>query len=138
MSEYIKKQKILYKSFKYYFCSALQENIYFNSTGLSHLLYKKRRPRSKKEQYYRASTIKHLINVISNSTHADKKIMSHNPKIIMWALFHECLDDDNKRVIIKVILKKEGLGKIYFLSAMKKKIFKQTKNPKPIKVWDFL
>ncbi len=126
-SDFIKKQIRLYKTFDSCFCFALQENVYFNADGLNHILYYRRRPRKHSEKHYRASLIKHIKEVIENSKTAVKEIKSDNPLVVTWSLEYKIVDKkDNFKCIVKVVLKKKGDGKIYFLSVMSNK----TKKPK--------
>ena len=120
-SQFIEQQKKLYKSLKPCYCQALQETVYFNSTGLNHILYHRRRPRSHSERHYRASLICYIVEVISGATQAIKEIKSEDPFVITWSIQHSVLDKNKKPQIIKVILIKEGAGNVYFLSVMKKK-----------------
>ncbi len=126
-SDFIKKQIELYKTFDSCFCFALQENIYFNSDGLNHILYYRRRPRKHPEKHYRASLIKHIKNVIENAKVAVKEIKSENPFVTTWSLESKVIDEDGFDQVVKVILYKKGNGRITFLSVMSNK----TKKPKP-------
>lgn len=119
-SDFIEKQKKLYKSLKSCYCPTLQENVYFKSNGLNHLLYYRRRPRKYSERYYRANLIKYIKEVVENSTQAVRYLKSKKPLIITWNLQCDILDENSKREVIKVILIKKGKGKIYFLSVMRK------------------
>lgn len=101
-------------------CPALGETVYFTSVGLNHLLYKKRRPRNHNERHYRMSLIEFLIPVITEANTAVKTIMTTFPKeVITWTLQLEIITAHKKRVI-KIILIKEGAGKVNFLSVMEK------------------
>ena len=120
-SDFIKKQIELYKTFDSCYCLALQDDVYFNSDGLNHILYYRRRPRKHSEKHYRANLIKFLKEVINNSKIAVKEIKSENPLIITWSLEHKVLDDEGLNQIVKVILTKKGKGRIYFLSVMRTK-----------------
>ena len=129
-SNFIKKQKKLYKSLKPCHCPALQEAVHFNATGLNHLLYSRRRPRKLTEQHYRANLITYITEVITSATQAVKALKSQDPLIVTWSLQHEVRDSNNLKQVIKVILMKKGAGNIYFLSAMQKKNSKETKKPR--------
>jgi hypothetical protein len=120
-SKFIQEQKKLYKSLKPIYCSALQQTVYFNSTGLNHILYNRRRPRNHNEQHYRAGLIPFISDVISKATQAVKAIKSEDPLIITWSLKHTVNDIKGIKQSVKVILIKEGAGKIYFLSVMAKR-----------------
>jgi len=112
---FIKKQKQLYKKLKPCYCLALEEVVYFNSNGLNHILYYKRRPRNLLEQRYRAGLIKYIIKVINNSTKAVKDIKRvKNPSIITWSLQYKI-----GKQSIKVVVVKKGAGRVYFLSVMR-------------------
>ncbi|MEK7107001.1 MAG: hypothetical protein AAB899_02340 [Patescibacteria group bacterium] len=125
MSEFIEKQKRLYKKLKSCFCPALQADVHFTSDGLQHLLYHRRRPRSQDERHYRAALISHFAQVIEKSSQAIKYVRGTNPLIVVWELKHEILGQG----LIKVIVKQEGAGKLKFLSAMAKK---KTKKPRAV------
>lgn len=119
-SSFINDQKRVYKALHPCFCPAIEETVYFNSEGLNHLLYQRRRPRSPKERYYRAGLIPCLSLIVKESKKAIKEIQSKDPLIITWVLSHE-VEINNKKQIVKVVLKKKGAGKTIFLSAMRKK-----------------
>lgn len=131
-SDFIEKQKKLYKTLQPCFCPAIQETVHFTSEGLNHLLYCRRRPRSHGEQHYRAGLIPYLTVVIIKSTKAIKEIKSKNPLITTWSLSHE-ISINHRRQILKVILIKQGVGKTKFISAMREKYIRkkkqQTKKP---------
>jgi len=117
---FINRNKRIYKNLHPCFCPTLQETVYFTSEGLHHLLYNRRRPRSCKEQYYRAGLIPYLTRVIIGAVRVEKIIQSKVPFITIWLLLHE-VEVSGKRQIIKVILKQKGAGRVIFLSAMRKK-----------------
>ncbi len=121
--DFIEKQKILYKSLQSCYCPVIKETVHFTSVGLQHLLYNRRRPRSLKEKVYRASLISYLIEVITNS-HSVTKVS--DPKINKYVLFILKYRIKKRykgnRQIIKVILQKNGVGELHFLSAMSKKV----------------
>lgn len=123
MSEFIEKQKKLYKSLKSCFCPSLQADVHFTSDGLQHLLYNRRRPRAQKERHYRAALISHIVEVIENSALAVKDVRSTNPLVVIWELKHKI----SGQGIVKVCVKQEGAGKLKFLSTMAKK---RTKKPR--------
>lgn len=131
---FVKRNIKKYKRLKPYYCPALQDTVHFTSTGLNHLLYNRRRPRSYNERHYRAGLIPHLKSVIKNSNQAIKKIESNNPLVVTWELKHLC-KVNRRNQIVKVILVKEGAGNIKFLSAMSRAVRgnkrkKRTKNPR--------
>lgn len=131
-SEFIKRQIALYKKFTPCFCPAIQDTVYFTSDGLNHILYHRRRPRKPEERHYRAGLIPYIIPVIQLSDNAIKSIKTNSPLIIIWVLSHEIVDRDRNKQIIKVVLVKEGAGKVKFLSVMRKKyIFVSAKTKKP-------
>lgn len=124
LSPYIKQQLAVYDSLTPIFCPTLQETVYFTSEGKNHLLYKKNRPRNHNERHYRVAFIKHLIHVLVNAEKAIKTIIVKEPKeIVTWSL--ECkVTENSEDMVVKVICKKEGNGKIKFLSVMGKRIQK--------------
>jgi len=133
-SAFIEKNKKKYKKLKPCYCPTLQDTVHFTSIGLNHLLYNRRRSRSQNERHYRAGLIPHLTNVIKNSTQAVKKVKSDDIMVATWELKHLC-KVNNRNQIVKVILIKEGAGKVKFLSAMSRAIRKnsgkrRTKNPR--------
>jgi hypothetical protein len=133
-SKFIQDQKKLYKSLKPTYCPVLQQTIYFNSTGLNHILYNRRRPRNHNEQHYRAGLISHISEVISKATQAVKVIKSEKPLVITWSIQHVVNDTKGVQQLVKVILIKNGDGNPYFLSVMAKrnngKVNKQQKETK--------
>ncbi len=126
-SDKIKKYKDLYKNLQPCYCKTLGETVHFNADGLNHLLYNRRRPRSKKEQLYRANLIPYICTVIENSKTATKQLLVEKPTIVTWSLECEIAVTGGKRVI-KVILCKKGAGNVTFLSAMQKRFIANNKN----------
>jgi len=120
-SKFIRDQKKLYKSLRPIYCPILQQTVYFNSTGLNHILYNRRRPRNHNEQHYRAGLIPHISNVISKATQAIKVIKSENPLVVTWSIQHTVKDTKGIQQTVKVILIKNGAGNVYFLSVMAKR-----------------
>lgn len=108
---FIEKQKKFYKSLKPCYCSVLKQKVYFNSSGLNHLLYKGRRPREIKDKISRLKLIKYIPNIIKYSEKARKK---EYKSCNLWIL-----DSNISNRKIRVILKQTN--KIYFLSVMKLK-----------------
>lgn len=127
MSDFIQKQRRLYNSFKNkpWPCPALQEPVYFNAEGLNHLLYKKKRPRSKNEQHYRLGLVPVLPTIIEKSTAAYKRIESVRELIFTWKLEY-VVKLNGRWQLIRVILIKRGNSRITFLSAMR---VRYTTNP---------
>jgi conjugative element/phage-associated large polyvalent protein len=121
-SAFIEKQKALYNSLKKkpIHCPALDTEVHFTADGLNHLLYNRRRPRSRAEQRYRAGLIPAISQIVENAKIAVKQIKSTDPLIVTWALQCE-VKLDGKIQLIKIILKQEGKGKIKFCSAMRKR-----------------
>lgn len=116
-SDFIKQQKKKYKELNPCYCPSLNETVYFTSDGLHHLLYNDRRPRISKERYYRATMIDHVEEVIKNSKQAIRKDIV-NTNTTVWSLDH-LIDNADRDQIIRVILKKDGKGRLKFLSAMR-------------------
>jgi len=131
MSSFIEQQKKLYRSLKPCYCPALQETVHFNSTGLNHILYYRRRPRSQSEKHYRAGLIQYLVEVISGATQSVKNIKSTDPVVVTWSIQYDVKDRNNLQQKVKVILIKEGVGNVYFLSVMQRKnMNNKTKKPR--------
>jgi hypothetical protein len=120
-SKFIQQQKGIYKNLKPVRCIALNETVHFNSTGLNHILYNRRRPRSHNEQHYRAGLIPHISEVIEKATHATEVTKSTDPLVVTWSIQHTVKDTKGDKQTVKVILVKEGAGKVYFLSVMAKR-----------------
>jgi len=97
--------------------------VHFNTEGLNHLLYSRRRPRGYQERYYRAVLIAHLVDVVMNAKTATQKTTIDGKTIHLWSLEYKIGND-----IVKVILRKVGNGNVHFLSAMKRKSGKNKKN----------
>lgn len=116
-SIFIEKHKVLYKSLLPCYCLALEETVYFTAEGLNHILYYKRRPRNHNEKHYRMGLIPYLEVVIKNATTATKDVKTIVPLCITWSLEHEVKINETIQ-IVKVILKKQGEGKLVFLSVM--------------------
>lgn len=115
------KQKLFYKNFHSVFCPALQEEIFFDSTGLNHLIYKNRRPRPATERHYRLSLLPYVYSVIHNSKQAVLETISTDPLIQTWSLnfklIKKGMNGQPCSVKVIVIRRKPG-GKLYFLSTM--------------------
>lgn len=129
-SNFIKKHKALYKSLKPCYCPALQENVYFTGEGINHILYYRRRPRNHNERHYRMTLIPFLEEVIKNTNSATKEIKSTSPLCITWSLEYEVKINDIIQTV-KVILKKQGAGKLIFLSTMSTKRGRSRKQKTP-------
>ena len=119
---FIAKQIGVYELLKKqpHYCPALDTEVHFTADGLNHLLYNRRRPRSKAERRYRAGLIPVLPQVIENSKIAVKEIKSEKPVVVTWALQCE-VKLGGKKQIVKVILQRKGNGRIAFCSAMRRK-----------------
>lgn len=118
--DFIEQQKYTYETYKRkpLFCPALQEHVYFNAEGLNHLLYNRRRPRNKKQQYYRAGLIPVIPYVIENAIAAYKRIESVRDLVFTWKLEH-AVKLHGRWQIVRIILIKRGNSRITFLSAMR-------------------
>ena len=119
MSKFIQQQKGLYNSLVSCYCPAIHQTVYFTTDGFRHLLYRKRRPRNPREQHYRVALISYIKTVIMDARDVRSMVYPLKP-IVMWSLSHPMLINGRKQ-IVKVILQKEGNGKIKFLSVMSKK-----------------
>jgi hypothetical protein len=122
---FIKKQIIKYKNLDPIYCKVLGEMVFFNSEGIHHLLYKKRRPRSCSERVYRLHLIDYLQDGISKSISARRQDYPKN-NLIIWSLNWVDLTNRKKEIIsVKIILKKKGEGKLLFYSVMRKRKIKK-------------
>lgn len=133
-SEFIKKQKKLYEEITPCYCKAIGEVISFNADGLNHLLYDKYRPRSHNEKHYRMGLVDYIYEAVTKAEKAVKQSFT-NPDSNLWILdWVEVNGNDGRVHVIKVILRKEGNGKVHFWSVMQKKSFVgreiDTKKPK--------
>jgi len=116
---YEEKQKVLYKSFTPCLCNAIGEVVHFNADGLRHLLFKRNRPRSKRERDYRLALIPHIPYAILHARKATQKAHS-DPKCKLWVL--EWVETKTTpKLTVKVVLRKIGNGNVHFLSIMQKK-----------------
>ncbi|MEK7116538.1 MAG: hypothetical protein AAB837_00025 [Patescibacteria group bacterium] len=135
-SDFIEKQKKLYKSLRPCFCSAIQETVHFTSDGLNHLLYDRHRPRNIREKHYRSALIGYITTAVTKATKATQEIYT-NPPCRLWILdWVEIKDDKGQKQHIKVILKKKGNGNVHFWSVMQRRRRNgnnntRTKKPKP-------
>src|ERR1700733_15341201 len=118
MSDFIKKQKAFYKTLTPCYCQAIGETVRFTSDGLSHLLYKDRRPRFHDERHYRLNLINHLTTIITQATTATKTVAQDDPNCSFWTLKQEVIDNNGERMMVKVVLRKNGAGNVHFLSVM--------------------
>ncbi|MFA6340811.1 MAG: hypothetical protein WCX27_01025 [Candidatus Paceibacterota bacterium] len=124
-SDFIEKQKKIYKSLKPCYCPAINDTVYFNAEGLRHLLYKENRPRNINEKHYRMGLIDHVVETISKSQKATVEIYDDSKAklwILDWVKIETVFFGFKKKKSIKVILRKIGNGKTHFLSIMCKKI----------------
>lgn len=120
----IKKYIALYKTFTSCYCRSIHETVYFNATGLHHLLYQRRRPRSVREKIYRASLIPYIIDVVENASRTTYVLQDNAQDLHIWSLEKEIYIGD-RLCIVKVILQKKGNGKVIFLSVMRKQMRKK-------------
>ena len=122
MSLFIEKHKNLYRRLSPCYCPAIDDTVHFTAKGLHHLLYKRRRPRSHNERHYRMSLIPYLEEAVCQSQEATMTISSdhHQRPATIWELRYSCWIS-TEYILMKVILIKEGAGKVYFLSAMTKR-----------------
>ena len=120
MSKFIDDKKRLYNTYKSkpWPCPALQEPVYFNAEGINHLLYNKKRPRSAKEQHYRAGLVPFIPVVVEKADAAYKKIESVRELIFTWRLEYT-VKISGRWQVIRVILIKRGNSRVIFLSAMR-------------------
>jgi len=121
-SDFIKQQKEKYKELPPCYCPILNETVHFTPDGLHHLLYNNRRPRKRKERYYRASLIDHIVEVIKNSNKATRETIK-DTHIVLWSIEY-LIKNTPRKQIVKVILKKNKGGKLKFLSTMRTKYIK--------------
>lgn len=119
--EFIEQQKQTYKKIQPCYCPAIQDTVYFNADGFRHLVYDRHRPRSQKEKIYRVALIDHIEEVVKRAQKA-KKEMHASPPCCIWVLeWVEIKDKKKRKQKIKIILRKQGNGRIYFWSVMKKR-----------------
>lgn len=121
MPDSFKRQQIAYyRTLQPIECSALGERVYFNASGLRHLLYKGRRPRSHGEQHYRLGLLSYVRDVIEKAGYVTENIKSHEPLVVTWSL--SCpvkKGSTGKECMTKVILiRRNATGRLYFLSVM--------------------
>jgi hypothetical protein len=96
--------------------------ITFSNVGFNHLIYKKRVPRSQKDQHRRFALLAHAKKIIEGRR---AKILYHEKSvgvsiIHFWA-FHVTANQQK----IKVIVSQLDQGKLQFLSIMDEKIYKK-------------
>jgi hypothetical protein len=121
MSDREEELKEFYKTFNPCFCPTLGEKVHFNSYGLQHLLYDRRKhaPRSKDERIYRLELLQYVQEVIHHSPEATELVKSDNPRIVTWSLIHILYAVPHSKIRLKVIVFRRGSGRIYFLSVMR-------------------
>lgn len=119
--EFIEKQKQLYKNLQPCYCPAIQDTVCFNADGFKHLVYDRHRPRSHREKMYRVALVNYIHEVITKAQKARKETFAM-PPCCLWVLdWIEVEDRQKRKQKIKMVLRKQGNGKIYFWSIMKKK-----------------
>jgi hypothetical protein len=114
-------QKKLYKTFQPVFCPALNEMVYFNADGFSHLLFENRRPRNANERVYRTSLLPYVHSVISNAPTAKEHIKSTTPPVTTWGLDYKLIKTGTNGKLCKVtvvVIRKKPKGQLTFLSVM--------------------
>lgn len=125
--DFIKKNKEFYLSWEFVYCKALNSLVYFNMKGFNHLRFKiDNTPRSKKESLYKISLLPLVRPVIYKAINIKKYQKRYSPiggsnkkiykNIEYWSLVERV---GKKKVLIKVILRRIGNGKIHFWSVMK-------------------
>lgn len=121
-----KELRAYYRTLQQCFCPALNETVFFNSSGIQHLLYKGkgRVPRTQRERIYRLSLLPFVVLVLSSAAEVTERILSHTPLVITWSLV-SLVSTVNGYQTIKVIVIRKGSGNCYFLSVMR-----VSKNPK--------
>lgn len=123
----LEERRAWYKSIGEIYCPILKEYIIFNSKGFNHLVYSKRKWRTKKEQMYKLGLLPLVPAVIKNATKVSNYrkcfVKSLNKETEFWTLTEIV---GKQQTLTIVILRRVGTGNITFLSVMKKQ---DKKNP---------
>ena len=120
---YIKSWRKEYKKISKVYCKAISNDIYMNSEGFNHLIYKRGHRRNLREIHYRLELIPFIQPTISKS----KNIVEVRSQFInikgksKEIIFVELNYIDNRNGLIAVIIKKTGSSKHWvFQSIMRK------------------
>ena len=135
--EFIKEKRTWYKAVGKSFCLILKEDVFFTSKGFQHLLYDGLgHARSRKERMYRVGLLPLVIPVLKSATKIeDYKSPTFSKPLAKMVEFWTLQSVVGKRkILVTVILRKVGTGKIHFYSVWKRKE-KKTKKPSR---WRFL
>ena len=131
MSEDLKivrdQRKDLYSKWKPIFCTALGEEVHFNSRGFNHLLYKiDNVPRNNVEAMYKLGLLPLVRPVIYSAKEIEKYEKRISPiggtkqrvykEIEYWSLVSVVGRQCTK---VRVVLRKVGTGALHFWSVMK-------------------
>ena len=119
-----KEKRTWYKAVRKSYCPILNEDVHFTSRGFRHLLYDGLgHARSRRERMYRLGLLPLVIPVLKTSTSVSEYKQPEysknlNKTVESWAL--EAVVG-KQRVVVTVILRRIGTGKIHFYSVWKRR-----------------
>ena len=125
-----REKRTWYKAVKKSYCPVLNEDVCFTSKGFRHLLYDGLgHARSRKERMYRLGLLPLVIPVLKTSTSISgyeqpKYSKKLNKAVEYWTLKAVV---GRQRVVVTVILRRVGAGKIHFYSVWKRRDKKNKK-----------
>lgn len=112
---FIKISKEIYKKIRAVKCSVLNnEEIFFNQKGFRHLIMKKGKYRTRKEQIRRLSLLRDVIDVITQSEKIDSYRFSFG--VEFWSISKII----NKSLVVVIIRQDKKYKPKYFLSVINK------------------
>jgi len=132
----LQERRAWYKTIKKIYCPILNEEVVFNSKGFYHLRYDSfGKARTVKEQHYKIGLLPLAIPVIKKATKVHKYNKEQYSKPLgkyyeNWEL-REVVG--KQKIMVSVIIRRIGKGKIFFLSIMKRrdKSLRPKKSKKP-------
>ncbi len=120
LSQLIKDTNAFYRTLTKAHCPLLNEDVYFNSNGFRHLIYKSRHKRRKvSEQRYKLELFPLAIPAIRNSKEMEGIRSIKPPSMSQFVTFYALLYTTQRKIRVKVIVIQSGVGKHFFHSIMR-------------------
>lgn len=117
----LKERRSWYRNIKKIYCPILRQYVFFTSKGFHHLTYPGGKMRPIREQMYKLGLLPLAIPVIKKAkkVYRYEKCFKKNmgKEVEFWALKEVV---GKQKIVVKVILRKVGTGKITFFSIMKR------------------
>jgi|SRR3989344_2241629 len=126
--EFLKEKRAFYKTLKNVHCPILNETIFFNSKGFSHLRFDNHgKERLIKEQKYKIGLLPLVVPVIkcANTIHEYKKEAYSKPLGKYFEIWELRAEVGKSKTLVSVVLRRIGNGNVTFLSVWKHEKRKQ-------------